>query len=215
MRRVIPLLAAALGAAAIAGCDRGDQQTRTAPVTRTSGKAAIGGPFSLKDQTGRPVTDRDLIGKPSLIFFGFTSCPEVCPTTLMHMSKWLKDLGPDGDKLNALYVTVDPERDTAAQIKQYLSAFDPRIRGLTGSPAAVAEIAKNYRVYYNRVPLENGSYTMDHSTMVYMMDAQGEFVGPIGYNEPDADVMPLLRDLVAGRRPISHGSGGASTPTER
>lgn len=215
MRRITPLLTVALGAAAIAGCDRGDQQTRTVPVTRTSGKAAIGGPFELVDQDGRTVTDRDLIGKPSLIFFGFTSCPEVCPTTLMHMSKWLKDLGSDADKLNALYVTVDPERDTAKQIKQYLSAFDPRIRGLTGSPAAVAEIAKNYRVYSERVPLENGSYTMDHSTMVYMMDAQGTFVGPIRYNEPAADVMPLLRDLVAGRTPISRASGGANAPKGR
>ena len=123
--------------------------------------------------------------------------------------------GPDGDKLNAFYVTVDPQRDTSEQLKQYLSAFDPRIRGLTGSPDQVAGIAKAYRVYYKRVPLENDDYVMDHSTMVYMMDAKGRFVGPIGYGEPDAQVMPLLRDLVAGRTPNVRATSLPAAAIER
>lgn len=196
MRRGLVVASAlALATATLGGCQKAAEQS----TVRTSGTAAIGGPFRLVDQNGRPATERDLVGKPSLIFFGFTYCPEVCPTTLLHMTSWFKQLGPDADKLNAFYVTIDPERDTAGQLKHYLTAFDPRIRGLTGTPAQVAQIAKAYRVYYKRVPLANGDYVMDHSTTVYMMDAHGNFVGPIGYDEPDAQVMPYLRDLVRGK----------------
>lgn len=215
-RRTFPLFALALSAAALAGCGSNvEPQADAGRTDQASTKSDIGGPFRLTDQNGRAVTDKDLLGKPSLVFFGFTYCPEVCPTTLLHMTAWLKKLGPDGDKLNAIYVTVDPERDTPAQLKQYLSAFDPRIRGLTGTPAQVTDITKAYRAYYKRVPLENGDYTMDHSTMVYMMDAAGSFVGPIGYGEPDAQVMPLLRDLVAGRTPVSRGTPNPRTAIER
>lgn len=204
IRHLRSVIALALGAAVLAACDQGTQQVKADQTGQATGNAAIGGPFQLVDQNGRTITERDLLGKPSLVFFGFTYCPEVCPTTLTHMTKWLKELGPDGDKLNAFYVTVDPQRDTSKQLKQYLSAFDPRIRGLTGSAGAIASVAREYRAYYKRVPLENGDYVMDHSTMVYMMDGRGQFVGPIGYGEPDARVMPLLRDLVAGRPPVSH-----------
>lgn len=157
---------------------------------------SYGGPFRLIDQNGRLVTDRDLLGKPSLIFFGFTYCPEVCPTTLAHMTSWLKTLGPDGNRLNVVYVTIDPERDTAKQLRSYLQAFDPRIRGLTGSPKAIDRMAREYNVLYLKVPLPDGGYTMDHSTLIYMMDAKGRYVGPLAYDEPDSEVLPRLRGLL-------------------
>jgi len=140
--------------------------------------AAIGGPFTLTDQNGGTVTDRDLKGRPFLVFFGFTHCPDVCPTTLFEVSQILRALGPDADRVRALFITVDPERDTPASMKDYLSSFDPHMAGLTGDPAAVAAVAKAYRVYYKKVPLDQGGYTMDHTAIVYLMDKEGRFVSP-------------------------------------
>jgi protein SCO1/2 len=165
------------------------------PPGPSTAPARIGGPFELVDQTGRRVTDRDLRGKPSLIAFGFTTCPDVCPTTLTHMTNWLRALGRDGDRLNVVYVTVDPQRDTPQQLRAYLAAFDPRIRGLTGSPAAIAQIAREYRVFYQKVPLAGGGYTVDHSAILYLMDAKGRFVRPLGFDQPDAVALPALRQL--------------------
>ena len=109
--------------------------------------AAIGGPFRLINQDGSTVTDQDLKGRPFLVFFGFTHCPEVCPTTLFEISEVLRKLGPDADRVRAMFVTVDPERDTPKSLKDYLSSFDPRLSGLTGDPAAIAAVAKAYRVF--------------------------------------------------------------------
>lgn len=139
--------------------------------------AAIGGPFRLTDQNGRMVTEQDLKGAPFLVFFGFTHCPEVCPTTLFEVSEILRKLGPDADRVRALFITIDPDRDTSAALKDYLSSFDPRMLGLTGDPAEIAAVAKAYRVYYKKVPLEQ-DYTMDHTTIVYLMDKEGRFVSP-------------------------------------
>ena len=140
--------------------------------------AAIGGPFSLTDQNGRTVTDRDLKGKPFLVFFGFTHCPDVCPTALFEVSEIMRALGPDADRVRMLFVTVDPERDTPALLKDYLSSFDPHLLALTGDPEAVAAVAKAYRVYYKKVPLSEGGYTMDHTAIVYLMNKDGRFVSP-------------------------------------
>jgi protein SCO1 len=140
--------------------------------------AAIGGPFSLTDQNGRTVTDQDFKGRPFLVFFGFTHCPDVCPTTLFEVSEILRKLGPDADRVAALFITVDPERDTPSVMKDYLSSFDPHLSGLTGDPAAVTAVAKAYRVYFKKVPLEQGGYTMDHTAIVYLMDKQGRFLAP-------------------------------------
>lgn len=158
----------------------------------------IGGAFSLVDFNGKPFTDRDLLGKPAMVYFGFTYCPEVCPTTLTHMSAWLQALGPLAADLRAVFVTVDPERDTPAKMKEYLSGFDPRIMGLTGTPAQIAVIARDYKVYYKKVPLAGGSYTMDHSSLVYLMDAKGQLAGLISYDEPEAKAVAALRALVKG-----------------
>ena len=148
----------------------------SAPVAQQI--AAIGGPFKLTDQDGHQVTDRDLKGRPFLVFFGFTHCPDVCPTTLFEVSEILRALGPDADRTRALFITVDPERDTPPVMKDYLSSFDRHLSGLTGDPAAVAAAAKAYRVYYKKVPLDQGGYTMDHTAIVYLMDKEGRFVAP-------------------------------------
>ena len=148
----------------------------SAPVAQQA--AAIGGPFKLIDQNGQTVTDRDLKGRPFLVFFGFTRCPDICPTTLFDVSEVLRALGKDADRVRALLITVDPERDTPAALKDYLSSFDPHLSGLTGDPDAVAAVAKAYRVYFKKVPLDQGGYTMDHTAIVYLMDKEGRFVSP-------------------------------------
>jgi protein SCO1/2 len=140
--------------------------------------AAIGGPFRLTDQDGRTVTDEDFKGRPFLVFFGFTHCPEICPTTLFEISEIMRKLGPDADRTRALFVTVDPEQDTPKALKDYLSSFDSHMTGLTGDANAIAAVAKAYRVIYRKVPLEQGGYTMDHTAIIYLMDKQGRFVAP-------------------------------------
>jgi protein SCO1 len=140
--------------------------------------AAIGGPFNLIDQDGQPFSDKDLKGKSFLVFFGFTHCPDVCPTTLFEISEIMRNLGPEADHTAALFISVDPERDTPAAMKDYLGSFDPHVRGLTGDAVALAAVAKAYRVYYKKVPLDGGDYTMDHTAIVYLMDKDGRFVAP-------------------------------------
>ena len=156
-----------------------------APVlTAAPGPSAIGGPFKLTDQDGNIVTDESLKGKPFLVFFGFTHCPDICPTTLFDVSEVLTRLGPDADRVAALFVTVDPERDTPGKLKDYLSSFDRHLRGLTGDEAAVTAMTKAYRVYSKKVPLEGKDYTMDHTALVYLMDKQGRFVAPFNLKRP-------------------------------
>lgn len=158
--------------------------------------SAIGGPFSLVDQTGKPVTEADLKGKPSLMFFGFTHCPDICPTALFDMTQLYKALGRDGDKVQAYFISVDPERDTPDILKEYLSSFDPRLRGLTGDPAAVAAMEKAYRVYSKKIPLDAGGYTMDHTALVYLMDKEGRFVAPFNLKrKPEEAAAELKRYL--------------------
>ena len=142
------------------------------------GPSAIGGPFKLVDQSGKPITDEDMKGHPFLVFFGYTHCPDICPTTLFEMSEVMRALGNDADRINALFITVDPERDTPAVMKDYLSSFDPHIHGLSGDADALAKVARAYRVYYKKVPLEGSDYTMDHTAIVYLMDKDGRFVSP-------------------------------------
>ena len=159
----------------------------------SAGASAIGGPFSLVDQDGRPVTDKDLRGRPFLVFFGFTHCPDVCPTALFEISEVLGKLGPDAQRVSALFVTIDPERDTPVQMKDYLSSFNPRLVGLTGDPAAIAAVAKEYRVYVKKVPLDHGDYTMDHTALVYLMDKDGRFVAPFNLKRSTEDAAADLR----------------------
>ena len=155
--------------------------------------AAVGGPFHLEDQNGKPFSDQDLKGRPFLVFFGFTHCPDVCPTTLFELSQVFKDLGKDADRTGALFITVDPERDTPATLKDYLSNFDPHLRGLTGDPATVATVLKEYRVYAKKVPLKDGDYTMDHTAIVYLMDKDGHFVAPFNLKQTPEAAADQLR----------------------
>lgn len=158
--------------------------------------SAIGGPFQLVDQTGQAVTDKSLKGKPTIIFFGFTHCPDVCPTALFEMSEILRAMGDDAKRVNAFFVSVDPERDTPQIMKDYLSSFDPNLKGLTGSPEAVAAIVSGYRVYAKKVPLKDGDYTMDHTALIYLMDRDGKFVAPFNIKRrPEEAAADLKRYL--------------------
>jgi protein SCO1/2 len=158
-----------------------------------SQSAAVGGPFHLIDQQGRPVTDQDMKGHPFLVFFGFTNCPDVCPTTLFDISEIFRNLGPDADRAGALFITVDPERDTPAMLKDYLSNFDPHLRALTGDPESLAAVLKQYRVYSKKVPTPDGSYTMDHTAIVYLMDKDGRFVAPFSLKRRPEESAAALR----------------------
>ncbi|WP_282448996.1 SCO family protein [Roseibium sediminicola] len=158
--------------------------------------AAIGGPFELVSGTGETVTDKTFAGKPLVIFFGFTFCPDVCPTTLSELQGWMEQLGPDAGKLNYAFVTVDPERDTPDVMRDYVWAFDKRIVPLTGSREQIDAMLKTYRVYAKKVPLDDGDYTMDHSAAVFLMNADNKFVGTIAFNEDPENAMRKLRRLI-------------------
>jgi protein SCO1/2 len=157
----------------------------------------IGGPFTLVDDTGAMVTEKTLAGKPYIMYFGYTFCPDFCPTTLLDLSRWIEKLGPDADRFNYVLVTVDPERDTVQSLHTYLSSFDKRIRGYTRTPAEIAQIAKEYRVYYKKIPTEDGGYAMDHSAITYLMGSDGKFVTMIAYQEDDASALAKLRSIVS------------------
>jgi protein SCO1 len=158
--------------------------------------AAIGGPFQLVDQNGKPFSDKDMKGKPYLVFFGFTHCPDICPTTLFEMSQLMRKLGPDADRAGALFISVDPGRDTPAVLKDYLASFDPHLRGLTGDQVAVDQAIKDYRVYAKKIPLQGGDYTMDHTAIVYLMDKDGQFVAPFDLQRSaDTEAAELRRYL--------------------
>jgi protein SCO1/2 len=171
-----------------------------APV---EGKFAIGSPvvgsFKLTDQNGQTVTEADVVGRPSVVFFGFIYCPEVCPTTMASLTSTLQKMGADADKLGVYFITVDPERDTVEELKSYLAAFDPRIRGLTGEADQIAAVAKPLRVYYAKAKVDGGAgYTMDHDATVYLIDAKGGFAGSIAYGEDAATALAKLERLAKG-----------------
>ncbi|CUT12425.1 Cytochrome oxidase biogenesis protein Sco1SenCPrrC putative copper metallochaperone [Bradyrhizobium sp.] len=165
-------------------------------VSKVAQPAAIGGPFQLTDQNGKAVTDKNLKGKPTLIFFGYTHCPDVCPTSLFEISEVLRAMGKDADKVNAVFISVDPERDTPATMKDYLSSFDPHLEGLSGDPAETAKVITSYRVYAKKVPTKDGDYTMDHTALIYLMDRDGRFVSPFNLKRtPEEAAVELKRYL--------------------
>jgi protein SCO1/2 len=163
--------------------------------TRTSASIG-GGPFQLTDQTGQTITEKDMVGRPTIVFFGYTHCPDVCPTSLFEISEVLRAMGPDADRVNAYFITVDPERDTQETMKSYLSSFDPHLKGLTGDPAAVQKALSVFRVYAKKVPLKDGGYSMDHTALIYLMDRDGRFVSPFDLKRsPEAAAADLKRYL--------------------
>ena len=155
--------------------------------------SAIGGPFKLIDDNGKPITDADMKGRPFLVFFGYTHCPDICPTTLFEMSEVMHALGKDADRIGALFITVDPQRDTPAVMKDYLSSFDPHLRGATGDAKAIEAAEKDYRVYAKKVPTKDGDYSMDHTALVYLMDKQGHFVAPFKLDRKPQEAADALR----------------------
>jgi protein SCO1/2 len=156
----------------------------------------IGGDFSLVNQDGKPITQANFLGKPTAYFFGYTNCPDACPTTLTDMTDRLKALGPDGDRFNVVFITVDPARDTPQLLKTYLQSFDPRITAATGTPEQIADVIKKFRVYAKKVG-DGDNYTFDHSTAVYLMDAKGNLVTLIDYQEPRDDALAKMRRALA------------------
>jgi protein SCO1/2 len=162
---------------------------------QSASRVPIGGPFRLTSHEGRPFTDQDLKGKPFAVFFGFTHCPEVCPTTLYDLTQDLEALGRDADKLRVAFITVDPAQDTPELMKTYLGSFDPRIVGLTGTEEEIAAVAKAYKIYYRKVPTESG-YTMDHTATIFLMDSKGDFYGTSNFQESDEIRRQKLRQLV-------------------
>ena len=159
--------------------------------------SAIGGPFRLVDQEGKTVTDADLKGKWSLIYFGYTHCPDACPTALNDISIALDELGPKRAEVRPVFITVDPERDTPEVLKSYVTSFDAPILALTGTPEAVAQAAKDYRVYYAKHPEPGGDYSMDHSSVIYVMDPEGRFTATFTPESSPEDIAARLKKLLA------------------
>jgi protein SCO1 len=188
----------ALGAAALTlgwFADGGPAGRRASPPV--AAVPAMGGPFVLRDVAGATVTERDLLGKPSLLFFGFTHCPDVCPTTLGDIASWMAELGAAADRLQVFFVTVDPERDGPGELAAYAGLFDPRIRPLRGEEADLAAIAGAWRIVYRRVPLAGGGYTMDHTATLYLVGPDGRLAGTIAPQEGAETALPKLRRLLA------------------
>lgn len=156
---------------------------------------AYGAPFELVDQHGDPITEKAFRGHPTAVFFGFTHCPEVCPTTLFELDGWLAELGPDGKDIKAYFVSVDPERDTPELMDAYVSNVSKRITGITGDPEKVAAMAKSFGIYFKKVETEGGDYTMDHTASILLLDADGTFSGTIAYGENPDNALSKLKRL--------------------
>jgi cytochrome oxidase Cu insertion factor (SCO1/SenC/PrrC family) len=162
----------------------------------TTGEVQIGGPFTLVDHTGRTVTDADYRGNLMLVFFGFTHCPDVCPTTLQEIASALDVLADEAGRVQPLFVTVDPERDTPEVMAEYVDLFHPRIVGLTGTVDQVKAVAKAYRVYFNKVP-QGDTYTMDHSAITYLMGPDGGFLTHFSRGTTPEEMAETIRHHVA------------------
>lgn len=165
-------------AAAIAVFPEARQQLLPSSGSEVSGKALVGGPFTLVDDTGKRVTDKDYRGRYMLVFFGFTSCPDICPAGLQLISAALDKLGPKADRVTPIFISVDPERDTPQKLATYVKNFNPHLVGLTGTPEEIAAVAKAYKVFYQKVANQSSpaDYGMDHTSIIYLMDPDGEFV---------------------------------------
>ncbi|MGB3409515.1 MAG: SCO family protein [Jannaschia sp.] len=179
-RRWLTIVFAAAVAALALGAGvalRQVMDNRTPAVVGTK----LGEPFSLTDHTGADITEAAFTGRPSLLFFGFTHCPEICPTTVYDIETWLTDLGVSEDAMGAYFITIDPERDTPEFLRDYLEPQSDRIVGITGDPDAVRDMARSWRVYFQKRPLGDGDYTMDHYASVFVLNAAGEVVDLIPF----------------------------------
>lgn len=195
MKKLLPLAILALTACVLAAlflANRPSPQAPTAQISFTQ-------PYTLTSHTGATVTPQTFLGKPTLYFFGFTHCPDVCPTTLSAIADWLTQLGPAAANLNVAFISVDPERDTPATLAPYVQAFSPHITGLSGTAEQLAAVAKQFMVYYAKVPQPDGTYTMSHSSMVLLADAHGTFQGTLDAHTPTPQAVARLKELLKGR----------------
>jgi protein SCO1 len=168
---------------------------RNQPQMLTGG---LGADFNLTDNRGQPITQEAFKGHPSMLFFGYTHCPDVCPTTLYEMAGWFKTLGEEGKALRGYYMTVDPQRDSVETMNDYVTALSDRITGITGDPAEIAKVIKGWRIYAAKVPGEGDDYTMDHTASVFLLDENGAFKGTISYGEKADVAIEKLRNLLKG-----------------
>lgn len=188
-RLIVPIVCLVLGVLMLGATAFFTLRDRSVSVPVTT---SVGGPFALIDHNGKAITHRDLEGRPTLIFFGFTHCPDVCPTTLMEISKVFELLGPQA-KVAALFMSVDPERDTPALLKDYVSNFDSRIIGVTGPRESVDAALKTFRVFARKTKGEGDSYSVDHSSLVYLMDKQGRFATAFNLQQSPEQAARALR----------------------
>lgn len=184
---------AILGAGAFVALELRDNPRGAAGTLLSS---AIGGPFKLVDQNGKTVTNTDLEGKWLLVYFGYTHCPDACPTALSNIALALRDLGAEKQEVRPVFITVDPARDTSSAMKDYVAAFDAPILALTGSDAAIAQAAKEYRVYYAKHAEAGGDYSMDHSSIIYVMDPKGRFTASFTGEDPPEQMAARLKKLL-------------------
>jgi protein SCO1/2 len=159
-------------------------------------QASIGAPFNLVDEQGSPITEKALKGHPSLVYFGYTHCPDVCPTTLYDMAGWFKALGPKADTLKAYFFSVDPQRDTPAIMHSYTSNFTNRITGVTGDPQEMQKAINGWRIYAKKVPTADGDYLMDHTALVLLVDGSGNLKGTIPYDGPSDQAVQKIEKLL-------------------
>ena len=179
---------------------RGEENLVAGNIGGAATEGPYGGPFALVSDTGETVTQADLLGHPTIMFFGFTTCPDVCPTAMAEATSWLTELGPEAGDLEVYFVTVDPERDTPDRLAEYLSAFHPDIVGLTGPVDDVHAMLSSYGILFQRVALAEGGYTMDHAASFLLFDETADIAGIIGYNEDHAAALAEVRELIADAR---------------
>ncbi|MFM7347297.1 MAG: SCO family protein [Tagaea sp.] len=168
-----------------------------APDPASLAGSSIGGPFELVDQTGAARRDAEFRGRYMLIYFGFTYCPDACPTALLAMAEALDRIGPSADRIQPIFISVDPERDTPEQLAGYVAAVDPRLVGLTGSPAQIASAARAYRVFYRKAaPASTTEYLVDHTSLVYLMGPDGRFLAHFSHETSPDRMAETLRRIV-------------------
>lgn len=170
------------------------------PATEQTASQAmdtLGGPFTLTSADNQPFSSSKLNGKPAAIFFGFTNCPDVCPTTLARLAKLRKQLGRGDDSFSIVFISVDPERDRPADLKRYLTMFETPVIGLTGSPADIERVKRQFGVYAAKAPQPGGGYSVDHTATVFLLDRNGKFVATIALDEGDAPALDKLKRITA------------------
>ncbi len=187
MRILFSALVVALGIAIFA-------ITLTIQSQRTT-ETPFGVPFALVTDDGEPITEAAFRGQPTVLFFGFTHCPEICPTTMYELDQWFAALGPEADRIKAYFITIDPERDTPEILGEYINSVNQRVTGVTGDPDKVREMAQGFAVYFKRIELDDGDYTMDHTASIFLLDSDGVFRKTIAYGEAADTAIAKLRDL--------------------